>query len=211
MESKHLRSDLLKLKSDFDKLVDPVKQLFDKTVTEESLNREWHTSTRSIKCPCKTRASARAKTFVDRLRDSWQHLLRDRATRSLTYNDEQFHALEKIKVSETGKKIKSLLNEEVKPAVAMIAECVADWYKMGQANYVQTQILEKDVSVFEDTLFDIRERLTFIKENLKNETDVQKVFFLIVFFKVFFNFFLFLIEKRHIKYQRNIKLSWNEN
>lgn len=35
---------------------------------------------------------------INNFQDSWQHLLRDRATRSLTYNDEQFHALEKIKV-----------------------------------------------------------------------------------------------------------------
>ena len=65
---------------------------------------------------------------MDRLRDSWQHLLRDRATRSLTYNDEQFHALEKIKVAETGKRIKALLNDDVKPAVALEAECLADWW-----------------------------------------------------------------------------------
>lgn len=37
-------------------------------------------------------------TKINVFQDSWQHLLRDRATRSLTYNDEQFHALEKIKV-----------------------------------------------------------------------------------------------------------------
>lgn len=48
--------------------------------------------------PSQTRDSFRAKYLVERLRDSWQHLLRDRATRTLTYNDEQFHALEKIKV-----------------------------------------------------------------------------------------------------------------
>lgn len=50
------------------------------------------------RCPSRTRSSAQAKYMVERLRDSWQHLLRDRATRSLTYNDEQFHVLEKIKV-----------------------------------------------------------------------------------------------------------------
>lgn len=60
---------------------------------------EWKSAIRDKNCPCKTNAVARAKHLVDRLRDSWQHLLRDRATRSLTYNDEQFHALEKIKVS----------------------------------------------------------------------------------------------------------------
>ena len=41
--------------------------------------------------------------------ESWQHLLRDRASRTLTYNDEQFHILEKIKMSETIKVIEDLL------------------------------------------------------------------------------------------------------
>lgn len=60
---------------------------------------EWKSAIRDKKCPCKTRSIQRAKQLIERLRDSWQHLLRDRATRSLTYNDEQFHALEKIKVT----------------------------------------------------------------------------------------------------------------
>lgn len=59
---------------------------------------EWENSTRGLWCPWSAKASQRAATLVDRLRDGWQHLLRDRATRSLTYNDEQFHVLERIKV-----------------------------------------------------------------------------------------------------------------
>lgn len=118
---------------------------------------EWKSAIRDKKCPCRTRSSERAKHLTERLRDSWQHLLRDRATRSLTYNDEQFHALEKIKVllgsiaesntrlkiyinlqvAETGKRIKSLLNEDVRPVVAQIAECLADWYKHAQTIYVK--------------------------------------------------------------------------
>lgn len=65
---------------------------------EGSLHGEWDNSTRGLWCPWTTKASQRAATLVDRLRDGWQHLLRDRATRSLTYNDEQFHVLERIKV-----------------------------------------------------------------------------------------------------------------
>lgn len=97
-EIKSLKLKMTKLKSDFDKVVDPVRQLHEKTVTDENLSREWKNNTRNIRCPCKTRANARVKSLVERLRESWNHLLRDRATRSLTYNDEQFHALEKIKV-----------------------------------------------------------------------------------------------------------------
>lgn len=67
-------------------------------VKEGSLRGEWDNSTRGLWCPWAMKASQRATTLVDRLRDGWQHLLRDRATRSLTYNDEQFHVLERIKV-----------------------------------------------------------------------------------------------------------------
>lgn len=67
-------------------------------IKEGNLKAEWDSTTRGLKCPFTTRAPQRASTLVDRLRDGWQHLLRDRATRSLTYNDEQFHVLERIKV-----------------------------------------------------------------------------------------------------------------
>lgn len=75
-----------------------IPQLHTRYVTEQALVREWETCTRGLECPFENRGPARARTLVDRLRDSWQHLLRDRATRSLTYNDEQFHVLERIKV-----------------------------------------------------------------------------------------------------------------
>lgn len=74
-----------------------------------------------------------------------------------------------LKVSETGKRLKSLLAEEVKPAIDMISECVADWYKMGQANYVQVQILEKDIGTFEHSIYEIKEALSRIKIDLQNE------------------------------------------
>lgn len=66
---------------------------------ENCLKAEWAMNTQVLWCPWSGKASQRATTLVDRLRDGWQHLLRDRATRSLTYNDEQFHVLERIKVN----------------------------------------------------------------------------------------------------------------
>lgn len=136
---------------------------------------EWKAATRDKKCPCETRSNARAKHLIERLRDSWQHLLRDRATRSLTYNDEQFHALEKIKVAETGKRIKALLNDDVKVVVAQIAECLADWYKRAQTIYLKTQILEKDISSCNNSLYGIREHIFQIKEDLKSDNEETKV------------------------------------
>lgn len=94
------------LKDELEKLTDElntnltlaIQQLYQRYVKEKTLTREWQSATRTFKCPYNNRAPARIKTLVERLRDSWQHLLRDRATRSLTYNDEQFHVLEIIKV-----------------------------------------------------------------------------------------------------------------
>lgn len=80
-------------------LSDPIRQHHNRFVLDDGLTRQWQSATHQIKSPNDEMLHGRMKHLVERLRESWQHLLRDRATRSLTYNDEQFHALEKIKVS----------------------------------------------------------------------------------------------------------------
>lgn len=126
-----------------------ILQLYQRNVVEDTLRLEWNSVSRGIKCPAQSKAPARAKTLVERLRDSWQHLLRDRATRSLTYNDEQFHVLERIKISETGRRLKLLLETECSPVMAQLAENLGDWYKISQTVYLQTRILEKDLDAYE--------------------------------------------------------------
>lgn len=129
-----------------------ITQLHQSHVTENSLKNEWDTSSRSLKCPAKTRASERAKTEVERLRDSWQHLVRDRATRTLSYNDEQFHILERIKITHTINRIKGLLQKEVFPQYMQLAENVGDWYKIAQTVFLQIMILKRDVLNYEGNL-----------------------------------------------------------
>ncbi|PSN34189.1 Serine/threonine-protein kinase TBK1 [Blattella germanica] len=129
-----------------------IQQQYQQWVTENALHREWLSSTRCLPCPAKLHAPARARSMVDRLRDSWQHLLRDRATRSLTYNDEQFHVLERIKVGETGRRIQALLDAECQPAVAQLADCLADWYKKAQTVYVKVRIFDRDINEYEARL-----------------------------------------------------------
>lgn len=89
-------------------LADPIRQHHNRFVVEDDLTRQWQSATHQIKSPNDEQLHGRMKYLVDRLRESWQHLLRDRATRSLTYNDEQFHALEKIKVGVTQVKFLSI-------------------------------------------------------------------------------------------------------
>ncbi|CAD6238655.1 GSCOCG00008505001-RA-CDS [Cotesia congregata] len=143
----HLRHKQL-----FAELAPAIAQLYQRYVKDEVLKAEWESATRQLTCPWKTKASQRASTLVDRLRDGWQHLLRDRATRTLTYNDEQFHVLERIKVTETGRRLKMLLETECIPAIVQRSESLADWYKMVQTIYLQSQILDKDLKTYNNSL-----------------------------------------------------------
>lgn len=132
-----------------------VQQLHKNIVADNQLKLEWEASSKKIKNPAKTRAPARARTLVERLRDSWQHLVRDRATRSLSYNDEQFHVLERIKITETIRTIKALLETECLPAYTELAEALGDWYNYAQTIYLKTMILNNDISVYDDELSQI--------------------------------------------------------
>jgi TANK-binding kinase 1 len=125
-----------------------VKQLCQRVVRDESLAKEWASTNRSFSVL--NGICGKSTTYVTRLKDSWQHLLRDRAARGknkflvyilcyfyltilyftvLTYNDEQFHLLERIKMTETFKSLESLFTAECVPTVTNTADLLADWYK----------------------------------------------------------------------------------
>lgn len=153
LEIKNCKKELdSKSKELITELAPAVVQLHQRYVKEGSLRGEWENIIRGSWCPWANKASQKATTLVDRLRDGWQHLLRDRATRSLTYNDEQFHVLERIKVTETGQRLKNLLETYCLPSMISRAECVADWYKMAQTVFLKTQILDKDIDNYENVL-----------------------------------------------------------
>ncbi|KAB0789972.1 hypothetical protein PPYR_04663 [Photinus pyralis] len=153
--------ELSDISDSFTLVTDPkVQQLHQKNVVEDALKLEWDSSSRLIKCPFQILASSRARILIDRLRDSWQHLMRDRATRSLSYNDEQFHILERIKITETSRRIKELLESECVPSFSQLAENLGDWYKIAQTVYLQMTILSKDVISYEQKLEKFRENLS---------------------------------------------------
>jgi len=127
-----------------------IQQLHKRYVVDETLKCEWDNATHDLPCPAERRMPFKARTLVERLRESWQHLLRDRANRTLSYNDEQFHVLEKIKITETARQLSALLDQDATPAVVQQVECMADWYKMAQTVYVQAHILEKDLMEYDE-------------------------------------------------------------
>jgi len=127
-----------------------VQQLHKRYLVEGHLSREWSEAVREV-ADIST-ASHRAATYVSKLKESWQHLLRDRASRTLTYNDEQFHILEKIKMTETIRVVQELLTNECHPTITQKTEALADWYKMASTIYLQVEILTKDLSLYQDDI-----------------------------------------------------------
>ncbi|EEB15763.1 serine/threonine-protein kinase TBK1, putative [Pediculus humanus corporis] len=154
-----------------------IQQLHQRYGVEKTLKQEWVKLVKTLNCPMETRAPARARTLVERLRDSWQHLLRDRASRSLTYNDEQFHVLERIKVGETGKRLKNLLELECQPEITQLADALADWYKVAQTVYLQARILDKDVDAYEKCLEDFATKHSYYHKNslFKLQETIEKL------------------------------------
>lgn len=141
-----------------------VAQLHQRYSVENTLKLEWDTSIRSAVNPWKTKAPAKAQTLVEHLRDSWQHLVRDRATRTLSFNDEQFHILEGIKITQTINRVKNLLELEVYPQYSQFSDALSDWYKIAQTVYLQTtMILKKDVDNIDKALRNFGESFTIEK------------------------------------------------
>ncbi|XP_063366970.1 inhibitor of nuclear factor kappa-B kinase subunit epsilon [Cydia amplana] len=122
------------------------------------LRAEWAAAARQAPCVHDQRLHTRAKTLVERLRESWQHLVRDRATRALTYNDEQFHVLERITVAEAGRRARALL-QRAAPMARARADALHDWYQVAQTVWLQTCILDKDASGAELKLLALAARL----------------------------------------------------
>jgi len=139
-----------RLQNQLTDLAPAVHQLHKRYANEGHLSKEWSEVTREMTDI--STAAHRAATYVTKLKESWQHLLRDRASRTLTYNDEQFHILEKIKMTETIRVIVELLTKECEPSVTSRTEALADWYKMASTIYLQTEILYKDLAVFQDDI-----------------------------------------------------------
>ena len=177
-------SRLEQLQTKVSELTPAIEQLNKKFVTDRQLSREWQDLTRDISAI--DTSAIKARTYVAKMKDSWQHLLRDRASRTLTYNDEQFHILEKIKMQETIRVLMDLLQTGVQPVIHQLTDVLADWYKLAQTTFLQTEILHKDIGIaseevdaFQVTLKSAQEQYNTILdesiEAIKSELEAQNV------------------------------------
>lgn len=154
-----------------------VQQLFKRYCPPNSLRSDWDSAAKDLINPWSTKAPARARTLVEHLRDSWQHLVRDRATRTLSYNDQQFHFLEGIKIMQTISRMRTLLEAEVLPQYTQLADTLSDWYKIAQTVYLQTMILKKDISTYQVEIRDFDESFSIgnmqYTEYVKNYLEIS--------------------------------------
>ncbi len=64
-----------------------------------------------------------------------------------------------FQIKETGQRTKTLLENEVQPAVSQLAECLADWYKMAQTVHQQGEILESEINAYEMKLSEFTNKI----------------------------------------------------
>lgn len=158
-----LSSQLQSLKDLYDKVSEQQREVVESGLPElqrrmlvsdgrqsDGLLGEWRRRSGVLSPP--VRAPACAATYTAKIRDSWQHLFRDRTARNLTYNDEQFHHLEKVKLAETGISLHRLLEKQVTPDCLAAAELLSDWYKLAQTCYIKSDIASGDVSRVEQLM-----------------------------------------------------------
>lgn len=55
----------------------------------------------------------------------------------------------------------------------MFIDCLADWYKISQTIYLQTEILESDLTAQEELLEKVRSKLFILKEDMKTAQEKQ--------------------------------------
>lgn len=131
-------------------MVPVVAQLYERVVTGGQLRQQWHVAAGND-AQSVERSPNKAQTYVTKMRESWQHLLRDRAARTLTFNDEQFHLLEKMKIKETAKALEALL-AAVTQTLHHTTDNLADWCKVAKVQRVQLEIERADVGKHETLL-----------------------------------------------------------
>ena len=77
-----LETFVKQVKGQLDAVASHASQLYSRVVGEGTLKKEWLDATRGMKDI--TKCANKAHTYITKLRESWQHLLRDKAAKSMS-------------------------------------------------------------------------------------------------------------------------------
>ena len=82
-------------------------------------------------------------------------------------------------MQETIRVLVDLLQKECQPVINHLTEILADWYKMAQTTFLQTEILHKDIAAYEDEIETFAVAVKSSQDNYEALLDeVSLVFFL---------------------------------
>lgn len=132
------------------KLTADLGHLEQRVLKNRALQQRWETLSADV--PHLQGCSETASTYVQKIRESWQALARDKAARELSFHDKQFHTLEKNKIRQTCLKLLSLLQERCLQACHKMAQALETWTKDALDIYAQSRRLVTELDSCVDML-----------------------------------------------------------
>ncbi|XP_003743253.2 serine/threonine-protein kinase TBK1 [Galendromus occidentalis] len=125
-----------------------VKSLEANILDGKKLQRSWKLRTAEI--PPLTGCDQIAATYVNKIRENWQALARDKVAKTLSYHDEQFHVLEKHKMAQISARLMALLQEQSVLFTSRLAQKLQSWYREAVVLHRQTQQIVLALGSFGD-------------------------------------------------------------
>nr|XP_037271019.1 serine/threonine-protein kinase TBK1-like isoform X1 [Rhipicephalus microplus]XP_037271020.1 serine/threonine-protein kinase TBK1-like isoform X1 [Rhipicephalus microplus] len=132
------------------KLMADVAHLEQRILKGRSLRKEWESLCSAV--PNLQGCSETATTYVQKIRESWQALAKDKAQRELSFHEKQFHILEKNKIRQTCQKLLSLLQDRCLQACHKMAQALETWAKDALEIWAQSRRLDTELDSCLDML-----------------------------------------------------------
>ncbi|XP_075560340.1 serine/threonine-protein kinase TBK1-like [Dermacentor variabilis] len=132
------------------KLTADVAHLEQRILKGRSLRQQWESLCADV--PNLEGCSETAMTYVQKIRESWQALAKDKAQRELSFHEKQFHILEKNKIRQTCQKLLSLLQERCLQACHKMAQALETWAKDALEIYGRSRHLDTELDSCLDML-----------------------------------------------------------
>lgn len=133
----------------------------------KNLHNKWLTFQRQPYESEMETSRSRAKYYCQKIRESWQFLLKDKSNRSLSITEDQLHCLEKIKIDNNSKKLYNLVHNICFPAMAEMTKRLETWYAEAQVCYKESEVLLKEFTSFTKRCEELQQCLNKVREDQK--------------------------------------------
>uniref|UniRef100_T1JDA2 Protein kinase domain-containing protein n=1 Tax=Strigamia maritima TaxID=126957 RepID=T1JDA2_STRMM len=139
----------------FSEISSKLKPLIKNTLETDILWKSWLELSSQIP-DIESSHLAKTTSYVRLMREGWEYLSRDK--RALSYNDEQFHTIEKRKLEECSKKLKGIYETSV-CASHMASDLLSSWLSLAQVDLYDSAFLCDQLNMFQDMFNSHKESL----------------------------------------------------